>query len=111
MLEALSKHSLIDMEIKAVGDLHIDAHHTVEDVGIVLGQALNRAIYPIEGVERYGDAIAVMDEAAISCALDLSNRPFLVYKSISEGKVGEFDIELVEEFLELLHLTQGLLYI
>lgn len=98
MLEALSKHSLIDMEIKAVGDLHIDAHHTVEDVGIVLGQALNRAIYPIEGVERYGDAIAVMDEAAISCALDLSNRPFLVYKSISEGKVGEFDIELVEEF-------------
>ena len=78
MLEALSKLSGIDIELSCDGDLHIDAHHTVEDCGIVLGQALKKAIFPIQAVERYGNATVVMDEAATTCALDLSNRPFLV---------------------------------
>jgi imidazoleglycerol-phosphate dehydratase len=108
MLEALSKHSGIDIELSCDGDLHIDAHHTVEDCGIVLGQALKKAIFPIQAVERYGNATVVMDEAATTCALDLSNRPFLVYEVNVSGKVGEFDVELVEEFFHALSGNAGL---
>ena len=108
MLEALSKHSGIDIELSCDGDLHIDAHHTVEDCGIVLGQALKKAIFPITAVERYGNATVVMDEAATTCALDLSNRPFLVYEVNVSGKVGEFDVELVEEFFHALAGNAGL---
>lgn len=102
MLEAFCKHALFDMKLVCRGDLHVDFHHSVEDVGIVIGQALREKIYPISGVERFGEATVVMDEAAVNCALDLSNRPFLVYESISEGKVGEFDIELANEFFQAL---------
>jgi len=108
MLEALSKHSGIDIELSCEGDLHIDAHHTVEDCGIVLGQALKKAIFPIQSVERYGNATVVMDEAATTCALDLSNRPFLVYEVNVSGKVGDFDVELVEEFFHAVAGNAGL---
>ncbi|WP_298058646.1 imidazoleglycerol-phosphate dehydratase HisB [uncultured Campylobacter sp.] len=102
MLEAFCKHALFDMKLVCKGDLHVDFHHSVEDVGIVIGLALREQIYPLSGVERFGEATVVMDEAAVNCALDLSNRPFLVYESINEGKVGEFDVELANEFFQAL---------
>ena len=102
MLEAFCKHALFGMKLVCKGDLHVDFHHSVEDVGIVIGQALREKIYPLSGVERFGEATVVMDEAAVNCALDLSNRPFLVYESINEGKVGEFDVELANEFFQAL---------
>ena len=102
MLEAFCKHAIFDMKLVCKGDLHVDFHHSVEDVGIVIGQALREKIYPLSGVERFGEATVVMDEAAVNCALDLSNRPFLVYESINEGKVGEFDVELANEFFQAL---------
>lgn len=108
MLEALAKHSGIDIELECKGDLHIDAHHTVEDCGIVIGQALKKAIFPIQAIERYGNATVVMDEAATTCALDLSNRPFLVYELNISGKVGEFDVELVEEFFHAVSGNAGI---
>ncbi|PLY11202.1 MAG: imidazoleglycerol-phosphate dehydratase HisB [Arcobacter sp.] len=108
MLEALSKHSGIDIELICKGDLHIDAHHTVEDCGIVLGKALKEDIFPIQAVERYGNATVVMDEASSTCALDLSNRPFLVYEVNVSGKVGDFDVELAEEFFHALVMNAGL---
>ena len=98
MLESFSKHSLIDLNISCKGDTHIDDHHSVEDVGIVLGSLLAEALYPIKGMERFGSANIVMDEACVSCDLDLSNRPFLVFELTPTGKVGNFDTELVEEF-------------
>ena len=100
MLESFAKHSLMDMEVSCKGDIHIDDHHSVEDVGIVLGQAFAKALYPIQGVERFGNAAIVMDEACVSCDLDLSNRPYLVYLFELEGKVGNFDVELAEEFFK-----------
>ena len=108
MLEALSKHSGIAIDISCKGDTHIDDHHSVEDCGIVLGQALKQEIFPIENVERYGNATVVMDEAATTCALDLSNRPFLVYEVEVVGKVGNFDTELVEEFFNALVMNSGI---
>lgn len=98
LLESFSKHSLIDLEISCKGDTHIDDHHSVEDVGIVLGSLLADAIYPVKNMERFGSANIVMDEACVSCDLDLSNRPFLIFESSVTGKVGQFDTELVEEF-------------
>jgi len=98
MLEAFSKHAHINLEVTCQGDTHIDDHHSVEDIGIVIGQALKKALYPIQNIERYGNATVVMDEAAVSCDLDISNRPFLVFEMPMEGKVGNFDVELVEEF-------------
>jgi imidazoleglycerol-phosphate dehydratase len=108
MLEALSKHSSIDLNLTCKGDLHIDAHHSVEDCGIVLGQAMKKAIFPIENIERYGNATVVMDEASTTCALDLSNRPYLVYDMKIFGKVGEFDVELAEEFFHAVVLNAGI---
>lgn len=99
MLSAFSKHSLIDFDIKCVGDTNIDFHHSVEDCGIVIGNLLRQSIYPVSGIERYGDAVVVMDEAAVQCAIDLSNRSFLVFECpMPSQKVGDFDTELVEEF-------------
>jgi len=98
MLESFSKHSGIDIELNAVGDIHIDDHHTVEDVGIVLGMAVSKLIYPVSSIERFGSANIVMDEALVSCDLDISNRPFLYFDLPIDGKVGNFDTELVEEF-------------
>ena len=98
MLESFSKHSLIDLEVNCKGDTYIDDHHSVEDIGIVLGALMAEAIYPVKNMERFGSANIVMDEACVSCDLDLSNRPFLVYDLKVSGKVGQFDTELVEEF-------------
>jgi len=98
MLESFAKHSLIDLKISCNGDTHIDDHHSVEDVGIVLGELFAEALYPVKNMERFGSANIVMDEACVSCDLDLSNRPYLVYEADIAGKIGSFDVELAEEF-------------
>lgn len=108
MLEALSKHSGIDISLTCDGDLHVDDHHSVEDCGIVIGQLLKKTIFPIQKVERYGNATVVMDEASVTCDLDLSNRPFLVYEFDLFGKVGSFDVELAEEFFHALVMNSGI---
>ena len=102
MLESFAKHARLDLDISCEGDLHVDFHHSVEDVGIVLGEALYKEVFPPKNRERFGDSVVVMDEAAVSCALDLSNRPYLVYEVDLDGKIGEFDSELVEEFFRAL---------
>ena len=99
MLNLLAKHSLFDLELQARGDLDIDQHHTVEDVGICFGQALDESLRDRSGIHRFGDATVPMDEALVSVAVDLSGRPFLVWKaSIPTPKIGTFDSQLVEEF-------------
>lgn len=108
MLESFAKHAQIDLSVTCEGDVHIDNHHSVEDIGIVLGQALREAIYPIEKVERFGSAVIVMDEAAVSCDLDLSNRPFLVYDVPVSGKIGAFESELAEEFFRAVIFNAGI---
>jgi len=108
MLEALAKHSHMNLEVTCKGDIHIDDHHSVEDVAIVIGKALNKALYPIKNIERYGNATVVMDEAAVTCDLDISNRPFLVFEMPMEGKVGNFDVELVEEFFRALSFNASM---
>lgn len=99
MLTALARHALFDLYLRAEGDLHIDFHHTTEDVGIVLGQALAQALGDKRGVRRYGQAAVPMDEALVEAAVDLSGRPFLVWGvGFERDKVGEMDTELFEEF-------------
>jgi imidazoleglycerol-phosphate dehydratase len=101
MLDLLARHSRIDMEIKANGDLHIDHHHTTEDVGIALGQAVRQALGDMEGITRYADAHLPMDEALTRVAIDISGRPFLVFKvDFVRDKVGPFDTELVQEWFQ-----------
>ncbi len=103
MLDLLARHSLIDMDIQAQGDLHIDAHHTVEDVGIVLGQAIAQAIGDKRGIRRYGFFILPMDEALAQVAVDLSGRAALVFDApFSAAPIGSFDPELVREFMTAL---------
>lgn len=109
MLEQLSKHSLIDMAINAKGDLHIDGHHTAEDVGIALGQALKEAMGDKMGVRRYGHFDLVMDETRASVALDFSNRAFLVWDvNFTTDRLGEMDTELFQEFFQALVGSAGL---
>jgi len=99
MLAQLSRHSLIDLKVRAAGDLHIDDHHTVEDVGIALGRALAQALGDKRGIRRYGSCLLPMDEALTRAALDLSGRPFLVWSlPFPTQKIGTFDTELVREF-------------
>ena len=99
MLESLSKHSGIDMQISCRGDLHVDFHHTVEDVGIALGEAFYKAVFPVGAIERFGEAKIVMDEALVESSIDISGRPFLYFDlGLLSGKIGEFDAELAEEF-------------
>ena len=105
MLEAFAKHAHMDMEVRCIGDTHIDDHHTVEDIGIVIGQVLHEAIYPVKQLERFGNATVVMDEASVTCDIDLSNRGFLVFELPIGGKVGTFDVELVEEFFRALAMN------
>ena len=101
MLDQLARHSLIDITVKADGDLHIDDHHTVEDCGIALGQALTRALGGKKGIRRYGHFNLAMDDAQVACALDLSARPFLVWNlPFPTQKIGSFDTELVREFFQ-----------
>ena len=99
MLDQLARHALIDLEVRAEGDLHIDDHHTVEDVGIALGRALAEALGDKRGIRRYGSCHLAMDEALVRAALDLSGRPFLVWRvDFPSPKIGTFDTELVREF-------------
>lgn len=99
MLSSFAKHSNIDINLVCKGDLHVDFHHTVEDVGIVLGEALHKAIFPVVSIERFGEAKIVMDEALLESVIDVSGRPFLYFDLGSlQGKIGEFDAELAEEF-------------
>ncbi|VAX23413.1 Imidazoleglycerol-phosphate dehydratase [hydrothermal vent metagenome] len=100
MLDHLSKHSLIDITVSAKGDLEIDGHHTVEDIGLALGQAFGKAWGDKKGMTRYGFASIPMNESLVEVSLDISGRPYCVFEaSIPKGKVGEFDVELAEEFV------------
>ncbi|WP_300579450.1 imidazoleglycerol-phosphate dehydratase HisB [Phenylobacterium sp.] len=99
MLDAFARHGGIDLKVRTKGDLHIDFHHTVEDTGIVLGQAINKALDGFKGIRRFGDAYIPMDETLTRCALDLSNRPYLIWKvAFRTPKIGEMDTELFKEF-------------
>ncbi|MEM8700286.1 MAG: imidazoleglycerol-phosphate dehydratase HisB [Pseudomonadota bacterium] len=109
MLEQLSRHSLIDMTVRADGDTHIDFHHTVEDTGIALGQAISSALGDMAGITRYADTHLAMDEALTRCALDVSGRPFLVWDvAFGRDKVGDFDTELFEEFFRAFAMNSGI---
>jgi imidazoleglycerol-phosphate dehydratase len=109
MLDQLARHSLIDISLTATGDLHIDDHHTVEDCGIALGQALNRALGDKSGIRRYGHFSLAMDDAQIATALDLSARPYLVWTlTFPTAKIGSFDTELVREFFQALATHGGI---
>lgn len=99
MLDLLSKHSLIDLKVRAKGDLDVDTHHTVEDVGIVLGQALDKALGKRTGIRRYGSVLLPMDETLSQVAVDLGGRPFLVYSlATRRRKIRDFDVQQIEEF-------------
>ena len=109
MLEQVARHSGIDLEINAKGDLHIDMHHTVEDTGIALGQALREALGERKGIGRYADVHLPMDETLTRVAIDVSGRPFLVFKSeFPTPKIGEFDTELVREFFQAFAMNGGI---
>ena len=109
MLDQLARHSLIDITLTAKGDLHIDDHHTVEDCGIALGQALARALGDKKGIRRYGHFRLAMDDTQVACALDLSARPFLVWNlPFPTPKIGTFDTELVREFFQALATHGGI---
>lgn len=109
MLDQLSRHSLIDFTIRAEGDLHIDDHHTVEDTGIALGQALVQALGDKKGIRRYGDCHLAMDDAQVRCALDLSARPYLICNlDLPTAKIGTFDTELAREFFQALATHGGI---
>ena len=109
MLDQLARHSLIDMVIRATGDLHIDDHHTVEDTGIALGQALGEALGDKRGIRRYGACLLPMDDAQVRTALDLSGRPYLVWNvDMPAAKIGTFDTELVREFFQAFSTHGGI---
>ena len=109
MLDQLARHALIDITIRATGDLHIDDHHTVEDTGIALGQALAAALGDKRGIRRYGSFLLAMDDALVRTALDLSARPFLVWNvAFPTQKIGTFDTELVREFFQALSTHGGI---
>jgi imidazoleglycerol-phosphate dehydratase len=106
MLTAFARHGLFDLDVQAKGDLHIDFHHTTEDVGIVLGQALATALGDKRGIRRFGQALVPMDEALAEVAIDLSGRPFLAWDvAFEQPKIGEMDTELFEEFFRALAMT------
>ena len=109
MLDQLSRHSLIDITVRANGDLHIDDHHTVEDTGIALGQALVQALGDKKGIRRYGNFRLAMDDTQVACALDLSARPYLIWNvDFPSQKIGTFDTELVREFFQGLSTHGGI---
>ena len=109
MIDQLARHSLIDIQITAKGDLHIDDHHTVEDCGIALGQALSAALGDKRGIRRYGHFALAMDDAQIAAALDLSGRPYLVWTiGFPTARIGSFDTELVREFFQALATHGGI---
>ncbi len=100
MLELFAKHGFFDLAVRARGDLAVDYHHTVEDVGLTLGQALRRALGDKAGIRRFGEATVPLDEALVTAVVDLSGRPYLVYDvRIAQAKIGHFDVELIHDFL------------
>jgi imidazoleglycerol-phosphate dehydratase len=108
MLESFAKHSAMDINVEAKGDLHIDQHHTMEDVGIVLGQAFREAVGGYSGVMRFGHAYVPMDETLVRASIDLCNRPYLVWKvSFTRDKVGQVDTELFKEFFHAFAMNSG----
>lgn len=109
MIDQLARHSLIDITLSATGDLHIDDHHTVEDCGIALGQALAKALGDKTGIRRYGHFALAMDDAQVRCALDLSGRPYLLWNlALPTARIGTFDAELVREFFQALSTHAGI---
>ncbi len=109
MLEQLSRHSLIDMTVRVDGDRHIDDHHSVEDAGIALGQAVRQAMGDMKGLTRYADALLPMDDTLTRCAIDVSGRPFLVFKvDFPREKIGTFDTELVREWFQAFAMNAGI---
>ena len=109
MLDLLARHSRIDLNVKAVGDLHIDFHHTAEDTGIALGQAVKQALGDMKGITRYADVHVPMDEALTRVCIDISGRPFLVFKAeFVRDKVGTFDTELVQEWFQAFAMNAGI---
>ena len=109
MLNSFARHGLFDLTVKATGDLEVDCHHTIEDVGIVLGQAIAQAVGDKKSICRYGDCILPMDEALILCAIDLSGRPYLVFDStFSSDMVGYFDTQMVKEFFYAISYSAGM---
>lgn len=109
MLDQVARHGMIDIEIKAKGDLHIDAHHTTEDVGIALGQAVREALGDKKGIRRYASCDLPMDEALSRVALDISGRPFLVWRvEFKRDKVGDFDTELFQEWFQAFAMNSGI---
>ena len=109
MLTLVAKHGLFDIEIKAVGDLNVDAHHTVEDIGIVLGQAIKDALKEKKSIKRYGTAFVTMDESLAMVSLDLSGRPFLVFDAeFNNDKVGDMETQLIEEFFRVVSFNSGM---
>ena len=110
MLEALARHALLDLTVEARGDLHVDGHHTVEDTGIALGQAIERALGDRAGIRRYGDALVPLDEALVRAVVDVSGRPYLAYEiEIAKWQMlGDYDVFLTPEFFRALVLNAGL---
>ncbi|MBP0582213.1 MULTISPECIES: imidazoleglycerol-phosphate dehydratase HisB [Labrys] len=109
MLDQLARHSLIDITVRTKGDLHIDDHHAVEDTGIALGQAIRKALGDLKGVTRYADAYLPMDETLTRAAIDISGRPFLVFKvDFPREKIGTFDTELVREWFQAFAMNAGI---
>jgi imidazoleglycerol-phosphate dehydratase len=109
MLDLLARHSRIDIRVKALGDLHIDQHHTTEDTGIALGQAVRQALGDMKGITRYSDVHVPMDEALTRVAIDISGRPFLVFRvAFGRDKVGAFDTELVREWFQAFAMNAGI---
>lgn len=109
MLDSFARHGLFDLEVSADGDLDVDSHHTIEDTGIVLGQAIKEAAGDKKGIKRFGECILPMDESLILCALDLSGRPYLMYNlEFSVPKLGDFDTEMVHEFFYAVSYSAGI---
>jgi len=108
MLDSFSRHSMIDLKVRATGDLHVDYHHTTEDTAIVIGQAVKKALGDFSGITRFGSALIPMDEALTRVALDISNRPYLIWKvTIPKPKLGEMDTELFKEWFQAFAQNAG----
>lgn len=109
MLDSFARHGLFDLTVSVKGDLHVDSHHTIEDTGIVLGQAIKEAAGSKEGIRRFGECMLPMDEALVLCALDLSGRPYLMYNiNLTIPKVGNFDTEMLHEFFYAISYSAGI---
>lgn len=109
MLESFARHAMLDMKVRAQGDLHIDFHHTTEDTGIVIGQAIAKALGDFKGIRRFGEATIPMDETLTRCAIDVSNRPYLIWKvNFTKPKLGEMDTELFKEWFQAVAQNAGI---